>query len=586
MKWKKCVPIVLVLFLYSVANLSANYDQLAQDAKKCEDSGDLTKGAELYYRAGMEAWDNSALETAVTLFEKSVMINQKLANKNALFNLYTNIGTIQVDLGQLETALFSYRKSLKIRQEMGDKSQIISGQLNIASTLEEMGRHFEAIAMIESALEVAKQINSVKMIRNCYGALASNYKSVGEAAKSMEYYNLYATFDKKIQAEELHRKEADAELKVTDAQLKTLEVQNQKKNIEAQKQRTEKDLQHTEENLYQSQKLSREQESIIKIKNAELKVKEEKERQQKILITVYIACLSFAGLSAVILIVAYRKIRRKNTEINVQKEIILKNNIDTHNSLNYAKKIQKALLLPQSQLNDYLPESFIFFHPREEVSGDFYYFSNAEYLNTGHTSADANELLISAVDCTGHGVPGAFMSMIGFNLLDNIIASGISSTNLILDQLNEGVQKSLKQSQTENKDGMDMALLRILRKERIVQFSGAKNPVVYIQNGQLFEIKGCRSPIGGAAYRGHEKFSSHEISCPDETCFYIFSDGFQDQFGGIDGRKFMSKNFKQLLIDIHTRPFSEQKQLLEVALNDWRGSTRQIDDILVIGFKF
>ena len=126
MKWKKCVPIVLVLFLYSVANLSANYDQLAQDAKKCEDSADLTKGAEQYYRAGMEAWDNSALETAVTLFEKSVMINQKLANKNALFNLYTNIGTIQVDLGQLETALFSYRKSLKIRQEMGDKSQIIS----------------------------------------------------------------------------------------------------------------------------------------------------------------------------------------------------------------------------------------------------------------------------------------------------------------------------------------------------------------------------------------------------------------------------------------------------------------------------
>lgn len=131
-----------------------------------------------------------------------------------------------------------------------------------------------------------------------------------------------------------------------------------------------------------------------------------------------------------------------------------------------------------------------------------------------------------------------------------------------------------------------MALLRILPKKRIVQFSGAKNPVIYIQNGQLFEIKGCRSPIGGAGYRGHEKFSSHEIACPCDTYFYVFSDGFQDQFGGKDGRKFMSKNFKQLLLDIHERPFTEQKQLLEITLNDWRGATRQIDDILVIGFKF
>lgn len=586
MNLHKCIPFVLVFLFITISELRSDFDQLAQDAQKLEENQDFTKSAELYYRAGMEAWEKSALDKAVILFEKSVTINQQVGNKNALLNLYTNIGTIHVDLGQFETALFSYRKSLKIRQEMGDKSQIVSGQLNIASVLQEMGRNFEAITVTESALEIAKQINSLKLIRNCYGVLASNFKAVGEASQSMEYYNLYATFDKKIQAEEIQRKEADAELKVSDAKLKAIEAQKQKSDIEAQKQRAEQDLQNTEQDLYQSKKLSKYQESVIKHKDIELKIREERERQQKLLLTVYIVCLCLAAVSASVLILAYRKIKRKNTEISIQKEIILKQNIDTHNSLNYAKKIQKALLLPQSLLNEYLPESFIFFQPREEVSGDFYYFSNIEYLNTGKASADFNELLISAVDCTGHGVPGAFMSMIGFNLLDNIIANGTTSTNLILDQLNDGVHKSLKQSQTDNKDGMDMALLRIMRKQRIVQFSGAKNPVIYIQNGQLNEIKGCRSPIGGASYRGHEKFSSHEISCTVETYFYVFSDGFQDQFGGADGRKFMSKNFKQLLLDIHTRPFSEQKQLLEIALSDWRGVNRQIDDILVVGFKF
>lgn len=586
MNWKKILPSISSLILLSIAALHANYDQQIAEAQKMETSGDLAKSAELYYRAGMDAWENSATEKAIELFEKSVVINQRLGNKNALFNLYTNIGTIQTDIGQLETSLLNYRKSLKIRQEMGDKAQIIAGQLNVATVLKEIGRNFESISVIESALELAKQISSIKHIRSCYGELAENYKAVGESTKAMEYFNLYATFEKKIQAEEILRKEADAQLIVTDAQSRISATEEQKKAIEKAKQQTEQNLQKTEKNLYQSQKISKQQEITINLKNTELRLREEKVRQQNLLMLVYSISLCLVGVSALILIIAYRKIKNKNIEINTQKEIILKSNIDTHNSLNYAKKIQKALLLPQSLLNQFLPEAFIFFHPREEVSGDFYYFGNSEYLSTGNVSAEFDELMVSAVDCTGHGVPGAFMSMIGFNLLDNIISNGTTETNEILDQLNEGVHKSLKQTQTDNKDGMDMALLRILRKERIVQFSGAKNSVVYIQNGQLFEIKGCRSPIGGSAYRGHEKFSSHTISCPSDTYFYVFSDGFQDQFGGTDGRKYMSKNFKQLLLAIHTRPFTEQKQLLEATLSQWQGATRQIDDILVIGFKF
>ena len=582
---KRSVTILICLFC-SISSVLSNYDQLSATALKYEESGELAKSAEHYYKAGMDAWENSARDIAIGLFEKSVGINQRLGNKNALFHLYTNIGTIQVDMNQLESALFSYRKSLKIRQEMGDKSQIVSGQLNIASVLQEMGRNFEAIAVTEEALSLAKQISNIKLIRSCYGVLAENYKAVGESAQSMEYYNLFATFDKKIQAENIQRKEADAQHKVTVAEKQKNQIEQENTQIVKQSKQTQEDLQKTEANLYKSQKISREQESIIKLKNAELKVQQERERQQIIMNYIYAAGLTLVVVSSLILILAYRKIKIKSTEINMHKEIIQKKNLDIHNSLNYAKKIQRALLLPQSMLNDFIPESFIFFHPREEVSGDFYYFGNANYLRTGEVTSDFDELIISAVDCTGHGVPGAFMSMIGFNLLDNIISGNNSEPNIILDMLNDGVRKSLKQSQTDNKDGMDMALLRILPKERKVQFSGAKNPVVYIQDGILHEIKACRSPIGGATYRGHEQFAMHEIDCPIDTHFYIFSDGFQDQFGGPDGHKFLSKNFKKLLLDIHLRSMSEQKQLLESTLLQWRGDSRQIDDILVIGFKF
>ena len=259
-------------------------------------------------------------------------------------------------------------------------------------------------------------------------------------------------------------------------------------------------------------------------------------------------------------------------------------------SINYAKRIQDADLPLSKHIKSQLPDSFVFFQPRDVVSGDFYWHYNP--MGSGIASNEIqqdhknNQVLLAAIDCTGHGVPGAFMSMIAFNLLNKIVVKGFLDPQEILYKLNKEIRIALKQQETNNLDGMDMAICAIDKKKQLVTFSGAKNPLVYIKNNKLHYIKGSKYPIGGAQTKENVKYSSHEIPFEEGDVFYMYSDGVIDQFGGDDGRKFMSKRFKNLLLKNHHLPMKEQKSLIEKAMSDYMGTThKQLDDMLVIGFK-
>lgn len=245
-------------------------------------------------------------------------------------------------------------------------------------------------------------------------------------------------------------------------------------------------------------------------------------------------------------------------------------------SITYAKRIQNAILPPLSLIHQYLEESFVLYKPRDIVSGDFYWFAP---ISQQHS-------VIAAVDCTGHGVPGAFMSMIGDAILTQIvIEKGITSPELILHELDKGVRLALRKGESDAKDGMDMSLCVIDKEAKTVAFAGAMNPMCFIQNGELNEIKADKRGIGG---EGSEEFSftKHTIDISTPTTIYLYTDGFQDQFGGAQGRKFMVKRFRELLFEIHQKPINEQKQILDDTIENWRGGKqKQIDDILVIGIK-
>lgn len=269
------------------------------------------------------------------------------------------------------------------------------------------------------------------------------------------------------------------------------------------------------------------------------------------------------------------KVKERTQEVMAQKEEIELKSEKITSSINYAKRIQEAMLPNIDFIKQYVEDAFVLFRPRDIVSGDFYWVN--EYYG---------KIIIAAVDCTGHGVPGAFMSMVGAQALNNIVnIKHYEQPDLILSELHKEIKTLLKQDSGNNQDGMDVALCMIDTDRQSVHFSGAKNPLIYIQNGALTVIKGDKISIGGVHKDDVKTFQNHKIFVDEPTDFYIFTDGYQDQFGGPEGRKFMIKRLKELLLEVNHKSMAAQREALEEQLEKWMGEQRQIDDILVMGFK-
>lgn len=270
------------------------------------------------------------------------------------------------------------------------------------------------------------------------------------------------------------------------------------------------------------------------------------------------------------------KILEEKVEERTQE--LAQKNKDITSSIQYAKRIQLAILPPLEQIFKHFPESFILYKPKDIVSGDFYWFG----VKNG-------KKIIAAVDCTGHGVPGAFMSMIGHNLLNQIISeNGITQPDEILNALHRGVQAALKQGTNvvDTSDGMDVAICCIDMKTNELQYAGAYRPL-FIVNGTKFEkIEADKNPIGGSQLDAERKFTAHTVKINKGDTFYMASDGYADQFGGEKGKKFMVKRFNELLLAMQSQSMEEQCQTLDKTFENWRGSYQQIDDILVIGLRF
>ena len=276
------------------------------------------------------------------------------------------------------------------------------------------------------------------------------------------------------------------------------------------------------------------------------------------------------------------KVRLRTAEVVAQKEEIEKQSEEigrlydeVTDSIVYAKRIQEAVLRPMNEVRKILPNSFVFFMPKDIVSGDFYWVEQRNGIS-----------YFAASDCTGHGVPGAFMSIIGHNGLD--LAMNFCETPAeLLDALNQTLKESLNQDtgETETKDGMDIALCSIDQKTNVLQYAGAFNPLYVVRDGELVITKADKFPVGSFLDVQLQKFTNHELKMKKNDMVYICSDGYQDQFGGPKGKKFMVGHLKRLFTDIADKDIDDQKQLLYKQFKDWQGDHEQVDDILVIGLK-
>lgn len=264
-------------------------------------------------------------------------------------------------------------------------------------------------------------------------------------------------------------------------------------------------------------------------------------------------------------------------EIAKQREELALKNKNIMDSINYAKRIQEAMLPSEYLFRKLLPDSFIFYYPRDIVSGDFYWVTERD-----------NKIYIAAVDCTGHGVPGAFMSIIGFDLLRNITKEqGVEVPSQILNLLNLGISETFSKHANESsvKDGMDVSILIIDRNNELLEYAGANNPLYIARKNKIIEVKGNRASIGRIEGSEEIKFDNHFVPYQKNDMLYLFSDGYYDQFGGPLGKKFKSRRFKHLLLTVSSLSLIKQKAFLEDNFRNWKGQLEQVDDILVIGIK-
>ena len=265
-----------------------------------------------------------------------------------------------------------------------------------------------------------------------------------------------------------------------------------------------------------------------------------------------------------------------NNEIVTQNHSITLKNKNIKSSINYASRIQKAMLPPIEEIQNAFNEAFVLWLPCNVVSGDFYWFAKIE-----------NKIFVAAVDCTGHGVPGAFMSMIGNDMLNHIVVENkITTPSLILSNLHQKVSTALRQSETKNQDGMDISLCFYDTQTKELEFAGAKNRLYYVQNGKLKDIAGNKFPIGGKWGTEKERvYQNHTLKIDQPTTIFLCTDGYQDQFGGENGRKMMKKRMKSLFTEIADLEDIKQKEKLENYFLDWKKNEEQVDDVLIMGFK-
>jgi serine phosphatase RsbU (regulator of sigma subunit)/tetratricopeptide (TPR) repeat protein len=536
-----------------------------------EENGDKKGVATVLNNLAVLFDENNNEKKALEIYLSSLKLYEELGDKTGISNIEYNLGVIYYNLGDNYKARDYYLKSLQKREEIDDKKGIAIALLSIGTIELDKNQLKQAKKYGETSLEIAKKLGFPETISASANLLYKIYCAENNWKEALKMLELYTEMQEVLFSEEQIQTALRAEL-----------------NYEFEK---------------------KEQASLLEQEKKDALALEEL-KKQKIQRNGFIAGFALMMALAGVSFRNFRNKRKAHQLIAHQKEIVEEKNNSIIASINYAKRIQEALLKEVAHISELIPHHFILFKPKDIVSGDFYWSCIKKVKSPGvvidskqanksqEEASEKSYLYLAAVDCTGHGVPGAFMSMLGIAFLNEISArEELLTPGEMLDLLREKVIKELSQegqnaSSFGVKDGMDMSLIRIelnnfnnLSEAVSIEFAGANNPIYIINkiSNELKEIKGDKQPIG--FYHNQQKFANHSISLTKDESIYIFTDGYADQFGGEKGKKFKYNRLKELLVSIQQRNMQEQKLILEDTIETWKGNLEQVDDICMIGIK-
>lgn len=473
-----------------------------------------------------EAYIDSDYDKSFDFFNRAVEMSD---NKTQMLSGYYGIGTVYSKKNENDKAIEIFKKGLSISRDLNNKLQIHRGVSCIASSLINIGKYNQALPYALEGLKLSKDV--VFKTMQSAQLLKTIYSKTNQPAKELEAYKLYIQMKDSINSQE-----------------------NRKAVIRNQIQ-----TEYDKKALADSLRSDNEKNIIVVKKNAEI----EHQQNQKMVL--------YVGL-ALVIIFSFVLFNRFQL-IQKQKQVIEHHQKEITDSINYAKRLQEAILPSQNQFNNLLPENFVYYRPKDIVAGDFYWLENVD-----------DTVYFAAADCTGHGVPGAMVSMVCSNALTRVVLEyGITEPGKILDEVRKIVIATFEKSGTDIKDGMDISLCALNKNTNELKWAGANNPLWYFQDDKMNEVKADKQPIGKCD--NPVPFTTHSVLLQKGDSVFIFTDGYADQFGGPKGKKFMYKQMKDI-IQRHTgEHMLSQKLHLDVAFGNWMNVNDQVDDVCVIGVR-
>lgn len=485
-----------------------------------------------YYKSydfSKDVWDTAGLNTALNYYSEAIKLHQASGDTERMISPMTNFALVLIQVEKINEALDTLMRLKAICERRGDISNLVYINSNIAQAYLNSGNMAEAFKFYDITMALADSVKDMNSIMNVHAMLSVAYAGNGNYKEAYENYMKYAVLRDSM-----------------------LNVENTRSVSEMQAK-------------YETEK----KEKQLEFQSVQLKEK------QILIYAASFGCLLML-LLALVIFRGYRQKKRSNEIIALQKTIVEEKNKNITDSILYASMIQGSILPEQEVFYRIFPDSFIFYRPKDIVSGDFYWLS------------EKNEnILLAVADCTGHGVPGAMMSMVGSSLLHQIVnEKTINNPSEVLAELDKQINRSLKQKGTdgENREGMDICFIDINRKNNLLKFAGANRSLYFLRDGKLEEMEGSRYPVGSVIEKP-KIFSLKEIQLKKGDCIYLTTDGMADQFGEKTNKKFMTRRFKEALLAIHDQAMQRQKTELSRIIDDWRGNYEQIDDICVVGIR-
>lgn len=616
--------------LYKRQGLTKKAIVYGDSALLLKDKLDQEMLADVYRKIGRAYYDIEDLKKAIGYF----LISQRISEKNNLIDkqyctLMHYIGSVYRRQNENKKALFYYEKQLAIARTLNDDETAADAMNMVAMAYGTLGEKEKQLKNLIGAIDILKNINSKKKLAVAYGNLAAYYllyNNLKEAEETgtmaLQMFIKAKNFEKMGALYKLLGKvsskngEHNKAFKLFDSAFKyanMVETKNFFFNTELeedmawayQRQGNYKDAfdhyvafkrmndsLNSAENKKFIQKLAEEfqteqKDQEISLLNKDKQLKASEIKKQATQRNYLLAGLAMVFVFLLFMYRSYVRKKKDNLIISEQKEAVQKQNIiiseqkhlveekqkEILDSITYAKRLQEAILPPLNIMQKHLPHCFVFYQPKDIVAGDFYWMESKN-----------NKVFIAAADSTGHGVPGALVSIVCSNALNRALKEfNIEETGKILDKTRSLVLETFEKSNEEVKDGMDISLLCIDQKNKQIQWSGANNPLWYISSGTFKEIKADKQPVGRSDFQ--KPFTTHLLPYQENDVYYLITDGYADQFGGPSGKKFKYKQLNELLVSNHSKPMNEQVTLLRSTLQNWRGDLEQVDDVCVIGIR-